>query len=98
MEVIITRDRHFSCTPNLSRRRKPCPKLDQGNLEEGSDGCGGALEIQGVLSGIARLQKKRVDAFGAPRPRRAEIWKIRMSRLPPGPSGDPRSAICWAAV
>ena len=47
---------------------------------------------------IAPPQKLSVTVLGAPRPTRAESWKMRMSSVSPGPSGAPQSAVCWAAV
>ena len=43
-------------------------------------------------------QNWRVTGFGAPRPTRAESWKMRTSSVSPGPSSAPQSAVCWAAV
>ena len=43
-------------------------------------------------------QNSRVTEAGAPRPTRAESWKMRMASVSPGPSSAPQSATCWAAV
>ena len=47
---------------------------------------------------IAPPQKLSMTALGAPRPTRAESWKMRMSSLSPGPSGAPQSAVWSVAV